>query len=415
MTVPLVGAVDTAVVGRLPDPAYIGAVAIGAVAFNFVFWAFGFLRMGTTGFVAQAYGAGDTSALAAAAARAGVLAVGIGLALIALQVPVGAAALALMDASDTVRDLAATYYGVRIWSAPAALLNYVVLGLLIGVQRTRAALAVQLFMNLSNMALDVLFVLVLDLGVGGVAAATLVSEYAAAGMGVWLARGTLRRLGAWAPPGEVFSRRALAATVSVNANIFVRTLGAIAAFYSFTSLSGGLGDLALAANGVLLHFTHVMAYGLDGFAHAAEALAGGAYGRRDRRAFRAAVASTTTWALVVALVYSLVYAAAGGLFIDALTSIPEVRETARAFLPWAVVAPLVGVWSYQLDGIFIGATRTREMRDAMLLSLAVYALAVAVLLPAFGNHGLWAALIVFLAARAVTLGLWLPRVTRTLE
>lgn len=417
MSVPLVGAVDTAVVGHLPDPAFIGAVAVGAIIFNFLYWGFGFLRMGTTGFVAQALGAGDLNELRAAFARALLLAGLLGAGIILLQLPLGEFALWAFDASDRVENLADEYYDIRVWSAPAALANYAILGLLIGTQNTRAALALQLLLNLTNVALDFLFVVGFGMDVEGVAAATFISEWTAAIAGVFIAARQLRALGAGGRPAatQVLNAARLRAMMQVNVNIFIRTLGVIFAFFYFTSVSARVGDVTLAANAVLIHFLHFMAYGLDGFAYAAEGLAGNAYGRRSLAAFRAAVRAAGTLALVVSLGYCAVYAVFGTAIINTLTDIEAVRVQAVAFLPWVIASPLIGVWSYLLDGIFIGTTRTVEMRNGMVVSVVAYLASVWLLMPIWDNNGLWTALMVFLIVRALTLGAWYPRIEKSLS
>ncbi|MDX1514987.1 MAG: MATE family efflux transporter, partial [Gammaproteobacteria bacterium] len=317
MSVPLVGAVDTAVVGHLPDAAYIGAVAVGAIIFNFLYWGFGFLRMGTTGFVAQALGAEDADELRAVFVRALVTAAILGAGIILLQSPVGVFVFWAFDASAEVELLAAEYYRIRVWSAPAALANYAILGLFIGTQHPRAALAVLLILNLSNVVLDFLFVVGFGMAVEGVALATLISELFAAAAGLFIAVRILKKHDALGrlDPNRVFNPARLRALFRVNADIFVRTVCLIFAFFYFTTVGAGMGDVTLAANAVLIHFLHFMAYGLDGFAHAAEALAGNAYGRRDLRGFRAAVRTSAVWALLVSLGYCVVYAVFGAAII----------------------------------------------------------------------------------------------------
>ncbi|NIR29871.1 MAG: MATE family efflux transporter [Gammaproteobacteria bacterium] len=412
MSVPLVGSVDTAVMGHLPDPAYIGAVALGAVVFSFLYWGFGFLRMGTTGFAAQAYGAGDALEVRSSLGRGLLLAGCLGSAVVALHVPIGALAWRLFGATEQVETLAAAYYAIRVWSAPAALANYALLGFFIGIQNTRVALALQLALNGVNVALDLLFVVGFGWGVRGVALASLVSEYAAVAMGLAAAGIQLRRIGGEWQWIRLLESDRLRALLHVNFNILVRTLCLIFAFAWFTNTGARLGEVVLAANAVLMQLQMFLSYGLDGFAHAAEALAGGAYGARNRDAFRSAVRASTLWAFAVAAIYALVYAAAGPFIIDVMTSLEAVRTEARAYLPWLVVSPLLCVWSFQLDGVFIGATRPVEMRNGMILSLAAYLAATYLLVPPWGNHGLWLSLMVFMVARAVTLGLWFPRIER---
>ncbi len=414
LSVPMVGLVDTAVMGHLPDPVFIGAVALGAMVFNFLYWGFGFLRMGTTGFVAQMRGARDTDGLRAVLARAFVLALGIGLLVLLAQYPLVRATLWLLDASDRVERLAGDYIFIRIWSAPATLAGYVVLGYLIGMQQTRSALLIQLTLNIGNVLLALLFVMHFGWGVKGVAAATLIAETGGAVLGVVVLLRSLRRVGGRLRPGWLHDSAPMLRMLRANTDIFIRTVCLIGAFFWFTAAGARLGDLTLAVNAVLLHFQHMMAYGLDGFAFAAEALAGSACGARNRRALRAAVVASTQMALVVALGFALVYLLAGRHIIDLLSSIPEVREVAYDYLPWLMLMPLISVWSFQLDGIYIGATRTAEMRNGMLVSLLVYAGVASLAIPSLGNHGLWLAFALWMLARAATLAAWYPRLERAL-
>jgi len=414
VSVPLVGIVDTAVVGHLPNATFIGAVALGAVVFSFLYWGFGFLRMGTTGLVAQDMGARDFDELRATLTRSLILALTLGLAILALRDPAGELAFWALDGSAMVEGFAKQYYAVRVFAAPATLVNYVILGFAIGVQNTRAALALMLLLNITNVLLDLLFVMGFGWGVEGVAAASVISEYTAALFGLLLMRQMLSRLGGRWQPYRLFDRHRLKTLLGVNLNIFVRTLCLLFAFFHFTSTGAKLGDIILAANAVLMHLYTFMAYSLDGFAHAVEALAGSAYGARNRRAFVSAVRASTACAFLVSIVYCVIYAGFGSSIVALITGIAEVRTTAGEYLPWLVVAPVVSVWSFQLDGIFVGTTRAVAMRNAMLLSLAVFLAAVWLLLPLWGNHGLWAALIVLMGTRAITLGIWFPGIVRDL-
>ena len=413
-SIPLVGAVDTAVMGHLPEAAYIGAVALGANLFSIIYWAFGFLRMGTTGFVAQALGAGDGGEAAAALKRALLIAATLALAVWLLQVPIAAIAFYMVDGSDRVESLTRTYFEWRIWSAPAAFANYAVLGTLIGLQRTREVLLVQLLLNGTNVALDLLFVPVLGFGVEGVALASVIAEFTAVGAGLWLVARRLRELPRTGHRVTLLEPAALRALVAVNGNIFVRTLCLVLALFYFTAVGTGIGETVVAANAILMQLQFFLAYGLDGFAHAVEGLAGSARGAGRRDHFRAAVRTTTVCALGVALAYTVLYALLGPVFIGWMTDLEGVRSLALDFLPWMVLAPIVSVWSFQLDGIFIGTTRTVEMRNGMLVAAGAFWLATEALVPTLGNHGLWLAFMGFLALRALTLGAWLPRVDRTI-
>lgn len=408
VSTPLIGVVDTAVVGRLPDPAYIGAVAVGALIFTSLFWAFGFLRMGTTGLTAQALGADNRDEILASLGRALLIAACVGVALILLQWPIREIAFALLEGTETVEALAREYFDVRIWAAPAALANYALLGWFIGLGRTGIALLLQLVLNITNMMLDVLFVLLFDWGVRGVALGTLIAETLAMLVGLVFALLQARALHAHWKRSSLLSRERLKRTLAVNRDIMIRSLALIVVFIWFVAQGARQGDVTLAANAVLMQFISVSAYFLDGLAFAAEALVGRAVGAAHRPGLIAAARLTTLWAVGFASIAAGAIAILGPTFIDALTVDEATRATARAYLPWVVAAPLLGVWAFQLDGIFIGATRTVEMRNAMLLSLVIFLVAWWLLTP-WANHGLWAAFNVHYLARSVTLAYYTPR------
>lgn len=410
-TVPILGAVDTAVVGQLGQAAPIGAVGLGAIILASLYWVFGFLRMGTSGLVAQAHGAGDTGEVAAGLSRALLIAVGAGVAVVALQWPLFAAAFALAPASAEVESMARAYMGIRIWGAPATIALYALTGWLIALERTRGVLVLQLWMNGLNILLDLWFVLGLGWGVEGVALATLIAEWSGLALGLWLARAAFAG-GYWRQVARVFDRSRLRLMARVNGDIMVRSVALQLCFTSFLFLGAGQGDVTLAANQVLLQFLEITAYALDGFAFAAEALVGQATGARAPHRVRRAAIVTGQWGGGGAALLAATFALAGPALIDLMSTAPEVRATARGFLPWIVAAPLIGIASWMFDGIFIGATLTREMRNAMLASVAVYAGAVMILLPAFGNHGLWAALMVLNATRGLTMARLYPRAER---
>ena len=409
---PLIGIVDTGVVGQIPDPAYIGAVAVGSLVFTFVFWAFGFLRMGTTGLTAQALGARDTDEISACLGRALIVAVAAGLALVLLQWPIRETAFALLSGSADVEGLAREYFNIRIWAAPATLTNYALLGWFIGLGRTDIGLVLQLVLNLSNMALDVLFVLGFGWDVQGVALGTLLAECLAATIGLVIAVRHLRGVGGEWSMARLLDTARLRRTLAVNGDIMLRSLALIAVFVWFMAQGAKQGDVILAANAVLMHFISVGAFFLDGLAFATEALVGRALGAAHRAGLTAAANMTTMWAAGAAVLISVTFVTFGAMFIDILMVDPEAREAARVYLPWAAGAPMLGVWAFQLDGIFIGATQTEDMRNAMLVSLAIFLAAWWVLLP-FGNHGLWAALYVHYFARIGTLWYYYPGLVRS--
>ncbi|HLY80410.1 MAG TPA: MATE family efflux transporter [Caulobacteraceae bacterium] len=415
LTQPLLSTVDAAIAGHMPAESALGGVALGGVVFNVVFWAFGFLRMGTTGLVAQAEGAREPAAMRTSLVQALLLAAMLGAALLALQAPLIAGALRLLGGSDSVRASAAAYAGARIWSAPATLANYAMLGYLLGRQRAGSALALQVLINLANVVLAVILVYGLGWSVGGLGAATAAADWVGLAAGLAL---VTRLQSRGLPPltwTELLATAPLGRLVAVNRDIFLRTLCLMAAFAWFAHEGAALGDAVLAANAVLMNFMTVTAFALDGFAQAAEALVGDAVGRRDRIEFRRWVGVALLWSVAGAALFSLALAVCGAALVAALTDQPAIREAAMACLTWAAAAPLISVWCYLLDGVFIGATKTRELRNGAALSLVVFLGAAAMLRPPLGNQGLWAALMLFQVARAAVLAVWLGRIDRALR
>lgn len=411
-TVPILGAVDTGVVGQIGLAAPIGAVGIGAVILAMLYWAFGFLRMGTTGLVAQARGAGDAPETGALLMRALLIGAVAGLVIIAAQVLLFRAAFALAPASAEVEALAEDYLAIRVWGAPATIALYAVTGWLIAMERTRGVLVLQFWMNGLNIGLDLWFVLGLGWGVEGVAVATLIAEWTGLALGLWLCRAGFAGE-QWRDWARVFDRARLKRMMQVNGDIMARSVLLQGSFATFLFLGAGLGDVTLAANQVLLQFLEITAYALDGFAFAAEAMVGGAVGAASRVTVRRAGIVASQWGVGGAAALGLAFWLGGPAIIDLMTTSPEVRAAARGYLPWLAVAPLIGIASWMFDGIYIGATWTREMLRAMLWSVAIYVVALAVLLPAYGNHGIWAALMVLNIARGVTLGLRYPALERS--
>jgi MATE family multidrug resistance protein len=401
-TIPILGAVDTAVVGQLGLAAPIGAVGLGAVILSTIYWVFGFLRMGTTGLVAQARGAGDVAETGALLMRGVMIAAAAGLVFIVAQAAVFWAAFRLAPASAEVEALTHSYLAIRIWGAPAAIAVYALTGWLIAMERARGVLALQVWMNGVNVVLDLWFVLGLGWGVPGVAVATLIAEWSGLALGLWLCRAAFAG-NQWRDWTRVFDPEKLRRMARVNGDILIRSVLLQASFTTFMFLGAGLGDVTLAANQVLLQFLSITAYALDGFAFAAEALVGQALGARSRSGLRRAAIIASEWGVGSSVALAAVFLLFGPAIIDLMTTAPEVRAAARGYLPWMVAAPLVGIAAWMFDGIFIGATRTREMRNAMLVSVAIYLPALALLVPALGNHGLWAALMVLNATRGVTL------------
>ncbi|WP_372887202.1 MATE family efflux transporter [Shimia sp.] len=413
-TVPILGAVDTGVVGQIPEAAPIAAVGVGAVILSAIYWVFGFLRMGTTGLTSQAAGAGEGAEVVALLVRALMIGLAGGALLILLQPLLFRGAFAVSPASAEVETLAQGYMQIRIWSAPGAVAVYGISGWLIAQERTRAVFALQFWMNGLNVLLDLWFVLGMDWGVAGVAWATFLAEWSGLGFGLWLCRGAFAG-SIWRDRGLVFDTARLRTMLVVNTDILIRSLLLQGIFVSFLLLGGRFGDTTLAANQVLLQFLHITGYALDGFAFTAEALVGQAFGAGAVRHIRRAALLSSLWAIVTALLFSAVFGLFGPALIDTMARDDSVRAAARDFLPWMVLSPPLLVGLVMFDGIFIGATRSADMRNMMALAVAIYVLALWALLGPLGNHGLWLALMISFVARAVTLGMRYPALERAAQ
>jgi len=413
-TIPILGAVDTAVVGQLGLAVPIGAVGIGAIIITAIYWLFGFLRMGTTGLTAQALGSGDKSETSALLVRGILIGLVAGLVLIVAQVPLFFGALQLSPASLEVEDLAQKYLQIRVYSAPAAIALFGITGWLIAKEKTRAVLLLQLALNGINIILDLVFVLKLGWGVEGVAIATLIAEWSGLIFGLWLAREGFNN-GYWKNWVQIFNRVRLVQMAKVNGDIMVRSIMLEIGFVSFLFLGASFDDATLAANQILIQFLSIAVHALDGFAFAAETLVGQALGAKNRPLFRRVVVMTSQWGLGSVALMALVFFVFGNSIINIMTTAEDVRAVSNEYLPWIVLAPLAGVAAWMLDGIFIGATRTADMRNMMFISFCVYLIALVLLLPSYGNHGLWASLIIFSIARGVTLGFKYPALEASVE
>ncbi len=401
ISVPLLGMVDTGVVGHLDSPVYRGAVAVGAMVFSFLYTGANFLRMGTTGIAAQSYGADDYDGLRVALGQAVIVALSLAVIMLLLQGPIEGLAMRLVGAEPAVEAGAIEYFRIRIWSAPGTLANMVLIGWFIGLSNARVPLLMFLTINVTNIILDLIFVIGLGMKVDGVALASVIAEYTGLAVGLtFAARSLKRRAGHW-PVGRLIDLREYAGFFAVNADLLVRTLALVFAMAFVTAQGARMGQVILAANAILMNLQNLLSFGLDGIAHAVEALAGRAVGQKNRAAFERAVKLCLKWSLYFAIGYSIAYAIAGPLLIAILTDIDEVRETTRNYLPWMIASPLISVWSFLYDGVFVGATRAREMRDIMLVSTFAVFLPVWFLLKDFGNHGLWLAFMIFLAARGI--------------
>lgn len=403
ISVPLVSLVDSTVIGHLPHAHQLGAVAVGGTLYSFLAWAMGFLRMGTTGFAAQAAGRNDGAALRQVLLQGLLLAMGFSVLLGLIGLPFQHLALEMMQPSDDLNDLTRDFFHTRLFGLPAALASYALVGWFLGLQNARAPLAILLTTNLVNIALNLWFVMGLDWGVVGSARASVIAEWTGALLGLALTHKGLR-----AYPGQL----AVSALkrwqnwrplLTVNRDIFIRSLILQSVFFLITVQGARLGDATVAANALLLNGLLLMAHALDGLAHAVEALCGHAIGARDRDALRRSLNVSGGWSLICSVAFVGLFLLGGHLFIELQTDITAVREIAFVYLPYLAVLPFVAVWSYLLDGLFIGATRAREMRNAMVVTALITA-PFAWLASEFGNHGLWLVFLLFMAVRALTLG-----------
>ena len=416
---PLLGLVDTAVIGNVGSVIDLGAIAFGALIFSFVYWSFGFLRMGTTGSVAQALGAGDQSEIRAVLGRTLLLAVALGVLLIALRWPIRLVALSLLDGSAPVEAVTQQYFTIRIWGAPATLAMFALTGVLIGLGNSRQLLLVQLLLNGLNICLDIVFAGVLGWGVEGIALGTIIAEWLAVIFATWL---ILRELNARREPGADFWPRArlldmaqFTKMLAANRDIMIRTLLLVFSFGFFINQSAHFGDVVLAANHILLQLISFAAFFLDGYAFVVESLVGASVGARRRDSFDMAVKRSSILALVTAAALALLLLVFGDIFVAILTDIELVQDAARNSLFLAAIYIFFSFAAFQLDGIFIGASFTRQMRNAAFLSIAVYLAAWLLLKDRFGVNGLWWAMIIYVAARADALLLYFSALRKSIE
>ncbi|MEO0382954.1 MAG: MATE family efflux transporter [Pseudomonadota bacterium] len=408
ISTPLVGLADTWTIGQLGDAALIGAIAVGSIIFDILFATMNFLRSGTTGLVAQAYGAGRKREEAAILARALILAVGIGVLAVLLQTPLLEASLWFIGGTQRVQEAVIVYFSVRVLAAPLTLSNYSVLGYFLGRGEAMTGLALQTVLNLTNIALNILFVLVFDWGVAGVAFASVLGELVALLFGLVLIWLRLRKA-PWPTRAEVLNRVELVRMMGVNRDIMIRSFALLFAFATFTRLSAQQGEVMLAVNAILEKYFLLAGYFLDGMATAAEQLVGRAVGARRRKPFVRTLKLCTFWSVIFSGFATGVFFLAGGALLDFMTPAEDVRALGREFLIFAALTPIVGAGAFLMDGVYIGATWSRDMRNMMLASLALFLVAAYTLTPVFGNTGLWISFLLFLGIRGITLGMILPR------
>lgn len=431
VSVPLVGLVGTGVLGHLDDKVYLAAVAAAVQVFNVLFIGCNFLRMGTTGITAQAHGslyagsAGRTpdgsEALRRALCQPALLALAIGALIILLQAPIRELAFAIIGGGSEVTRFGRQYFDIRVWSAPAALLNYVAIGWLLGMQNARGPLVITLVINLGNVVLDLWFVLGLGFKVRGVATAALLAELSGTAVAWWLVRQELSRYAdgragigpairaALRPGRRLLDSRARHGLLAVNGNLFLRTLSLMFTFMFMTAQGARLGTVILAANALLLNFLWLTSYALDGIANAAEALVGKAVGAHDRAGMQRAVNRTLAWSLGFGCAFTALFWAGGPAIVRLLTSLRDVQSAAFEYLPWLVALPMIAVWSFFYDGVYVGATLSREMRVVMSSAAFLVFVPVWYLARGMGNHGLWLAFMAFMTVRGLAMHLWFNR------
>lgn len=413
-TVPILGVVDTGVVGQLGEAAPIGAVGLGAIILTGIYWIFGFLRMGTVGLTSQATGAGDQPEVAALLTRVLMIGLVAGLFMIVAQAFLFWGAFWIAPGSDEVESLARDYMAIRVWSAPATIALYGVTGWLIALERTKGVLAIQVGMNGMNIILDLVFVLQLGWGVEGVAWATFIAEWSGLALGLWLCRDNFKGSD-WLNWPRILDRTRLLNMASVNGDILIRSVLLQAIFVSFMFFGARFGDTALAANQVLLQFLFVTSYAMDGMVFAAESLVGQAFGAKSRARLRRVVVMTSGWAAGICCVAAVTFALFGAYGIDLMTTAPDVRQEARSYLIYMVLSPIMGFAAWMFDGIFIGATRTRDMRNMMIVSTVIYFASVVPLMASFGNHGLWGGMLISFVVRGATLAVRYPALERAAD
>ncbi len=414
---PLVGLVDTWAIGHLANPAYLAAIGLGSIIFNFIFWAFGFLRMGTTGTIAQARGRNDSETLIAGIWRSIALALGLGVFILLIQESILLLAFKALAPPETVTQLTKDYFHIRIWAAPATLLVYAISGVLFGLAKTGAVLVQQLVLNFTNAILNVIFVVVLGLGVAGVAWGTLIAQWVAAFIGLWLLvqiiglqalLAGLRSTKTWLLSG--FNK-----LIAINGYIFIRTILLMTALSLVMRLAGALGEVEMAASHVVMQYMLLISLGLDGFAHATEALAGSAWGDGKARVFRRWVKLTGIWAFAASVAYALLFWLAGNATTDLLTDIPAVRVAVGQLMPLVIALPVVAVACYQFDGVYIAATAGAAMMVTMAIAFAIYIIVLNPMTTRWGLEGLWAAILIFMGARGISQAIWYPRLESKLK
>ena len=416
---PVVGLVDTFVIGRFATTNALAGIGLGAVIYGIAYWGLGFLRMSTAGLAAQSDGAQDEGGVQAHLVRAVPLGLCIGLLIFMTQIPLLAGAFKVFTGTPDVESAAATYIGARLWGLPATLASIALMGWFVGISRSGLALKMQIVLNLVNILLSPLFVINFGWGLWGVGIASAIAEWCGLAAGLWLAYSAIKTRGGF--KREALSKEALLNPDALkklgitNSNIFIRTLCLTIGFSFFGNAAAAQGVIFLAGYHILMQFITMVALVLDAFAHTAEAVTGAAYGAKNRARFDKAVRLTTEFSAVCAVLIAATIYFGGPYFIALLTKDPAVIESAMRYLPYCALAPIAGFAAWQLDGIFIGTTRTREMRNAGIAAVALYITAHYVMTPHFGKDGIWIAFLIYYVARAVTLAIYYPNIRKHME
>lgn len=417
LSTPLLGLSDSFIMGHLPHERYLAAVALGSMLFSILYNGVNFLRMGTTGLAAQAQGREDELSLGRLLLRGCISAAMIGILFVFLQSLILNAFFIFIETETQVTNLTAQYFTIRIWGAPFALMNYVASGWLLGMGRAKEVLYIHLYMNIVNILLNFVFVYGYDMTANGVALGTVLSETTAFLLSLYYVKRHSRMNFSIPIFGStvlenIFNISAFKVLFSLNRDIFIRTMCLTMTLASFVVLGTRFGTEVLAANAVLMNLQNLTSYGLDGFAQAAEVLVGKEIGRKSKKNLRAAVIISSKWAIITAVAMTLFYYIFGEMIINLLTNIETIRNISSNYLTWIIILPLLSIWSFQLDGIFIGATAGSSMRNGMIISVISYVLAIFILIPLWGNHGLWAAYSIFMIMRAITLFYKYPEIEK---
>lgn len=409
LSVPLLGVVDTAVVGRLEHIYYLGAIAVGSIIFDFIFWGFGFLRMGTTGLVAQAFGAGNERGIRITLIRVLTVAFSSGIIIILLQIPIIELSLYLINATPEVEEFTRLYYHIRIFAAPATLLLFAFNGWFIGMQNSTYPMMIVIFLNILNIILNLTFVFQFNMTVDGVATGSLISSYCAAALAYFLYRKKYGKAKIEWAFSDLLVPEEVKKFFSVNRDIVIRTLCLIFSYAFFTAKSAEMGNTILAANTILLQMWYISSYGTDGFAYAAESLVGRFKGAGDYKQLKQAVISNMWWGLGLGAMMTVVYAIYHQEIISLFTDKPEVIETAMVVVIWLILAPIINSVCFIWDGVYIGATATSAMRNSMLIATLFFFVPVYFISePYAGIHALWMAMTAFMVARGIVLTLYAP-------